>query len=54
MESNDQETENTKKLKIINHRERNNREDNRENQNVNITKNLKGKYSKSNRQVINL
>ena len=54
MESNDQETENTEKLKIMNHRERNNREDNRENQNVNITKSLKGKYSECNRQVINL
>jgi hypothetical protein len=43
MESNDQETENTKKLKIMNHRARNKREDNRENQNVNITKNLKEK-----------
>ena len=30
MESNDQETENTTKLKIMNHRERKNREDNRE------------------------
>jgi len=46
MEPNDQETGNTKKLKIMNHRERNNREDNREKQNVNITKNLKEKYSK--------
>jgi hypothetical protein len=32
MESNDQETENTTKLKIMNHRERNNRENNRKNQ----------------------
>ncbi len=29
----------------MNHRERNNREDNREKQNVNITKSLKRKYS---------
>jgi len=54
MESNNQETENMTKPKIINHRERNNRENNRENQKVNITRNLKGKCSKCNRQVINL
>ena len=46
--------ENDKKPKIINHKERNDREDNRENQNVKITRNLKGKCSKCNCQIINL
>jgi len=49
-----QETENMTKLKIIIHREGNNRENNRENQNVKTTRNLKGKRSKHNCQVINL
>jgi hypothetical protein len=51
---NNQETENMTKLKIIIHREGNNRENNRENQNVKTTRNLKGKRSKHNCQVINL